>query len=130
LTFKRYLSLISSHLRLLTIINLKLSESRPVSKVFHPPLKLNDLHVQGGLLAPECGDLLLIPSIFLLLPREVSLDVLFDLEKLVGEGLAYILGLKGKLAFKLRFLDSKLRHVGFVHLELVLDLADEVLRRV
>ena len=98
-------------------------------EVLHPPLELDDLHVQGGLLAPECGDLLLIPCIFLLLSREVSLDVLFDLEKLVGEGLADILGLKGKLALKLRFLDSKLRHVGFVHLELVLDLADEVLRR-
>lgn len=70
---------------------------------------------------------MLVPCIFLLLSREVSLDVLFDLEKLVGEGLADILGLKGKLALKLRFLDSKLRHVGFVNLELVLDLADEVL---
>jgi hypothetical protein len=98
-------------------------------EVFHPPFELNDLHVQGGLLAPECSNLLLVPSIFLLLTREVSLDVLFDLEKLVGESLADILGLKGKLALKLRFLDSKLRHVGFVDLELVLDLADEVLRR-
>ena len=70
-------------------------------EVLHPPLELDDLHVQGGLLAPECGDLLLVPSIFLLLTREVSLDVLFHLEKLVGESLAYILGLKGKLAFKL-----------------------------
>ena len=97
-------------------------------EVLHSPLELDDLHVQGGLLAPECGDLLLVPSIFLLLTREVSLDVFFDLEKLVGQGLADILGLKGKLALKLRFLNSQLRYVGFVNLELVLDLADEVLR--
>ena len=62
-------------------------------EVLHPPLELDDLHVQGGRLAPECGDLLLVPCIFLLLSREVPLDVLFDLEKLVGEGLADILGL-------------------------------------
>jgi hypothetical protein len=46
----------------------------------HAPLELDHLHVEGGLLAAESSDLLLVARILLLLLREVTLDVLLHLE--------------------------------------------------
>ena len=67
--------------------------SQLVLKSCHPALELKHLHIKGGLLAPESCDLLLKPSILLLLMREVALDILFYLKELVSEGFADILGL-------------------------------------
>ena len=96
-------------------------------EVLHPSLKFDDLHVEGGLLAPEGSDLLLIPRVLLLLPRKVTLDVLLDFEEFVGEGLADVLGLKGQLAFQSGFLNAQLGNICLVHLELILDLSDKIL---
>jgi len=41
----------------------------------------------------------------------VPLDVLLDLEKLVGERLANVLGLQGKLTLQSRFFNAKLAHI-------------------
>jgi hypothetical protein len=41
----------------------------------------------------------------------VPLDVLLDLEKLVGERLANVLGLQGKLTLQSRFFNTKLAHI-------------------
>jgi hypothetical protein len=62
-------------------------------EVLHSSLEFDYLHVKSGLLAPECGDLLLEARVLLLLTSKVPLDVLLDLEKLVGEGFADVLGL-------------------------------------
>ena len=75
-------------------------------KVSHPSFELDNLHIESGLLAPECRDLLLISCVFLFLMCEMSLDVLLDLEKLVCEGLANVLGLQGQLALEACFFDT------------------------
>ena len=99
-------------------------------KVLHPPLQFDDLHVEGGLLAPEGSDLLLEPRVLLLLTRKVTLDVLLYLEEFIGESFADVLGLKGKLTFQSGFLNTQLGYVGLIHLELILDLSYEILHDV
>lgn len=67
-------------------------------KVLHASLQLDNLHIEGGLLAPEGSDLLLETCVLLFLPCEVTLDVLLHLEQLVCQGFAHILGLECELA--------------------------------
>ncbi len=57
----------------------------------------------------------------------MTLDVFLNLEELVGEGFADVLGLEGKLPFQSGFLNAQLGDVGLVDLELILDLSDEIL---
>lgn len=69
-------------------------------KVLHASLQLDNLHIEGGLLAPEGSDLLLEAGVFLFLPREVTLDVLLHFEQLICQGFTHILGLECELTLK------------------------------
>ena len=60
----------------------------------HASFELHHLHVKGSLFSAESSNLLLESCIFLLLMGEVALDILFNLEKLIGESLAHILCLQ------------------------------------
>ena len=59
----------------------------------HSTLQLQQLHVQGSLLALERSHLLLYSRVLGLLMRVVSLHFLLDLEVLIGQRLANILRL-------------------------------------
>ena len=66
----------------------------------HPPFELQHLHVQGGLLPPERGDLLLEACVLLLLMSEMPLDVFLDFEQLVCQRFSHVLRLQGQRLLK------------------------------
>jgi len=66
----------------------------------HSALLFEQLHVEGGLLTPECGHLLLDAGVLSLLESVMTLHFLLDLEVLVSEGFADLLGLEGQNAFE------------------------------
>ena len=87
----------------------------------HSALQLEHLHVQGGLLAAECCDLLLVARVLLLLVREVSRNIFLHLEKVVGEGFSNVLSLQGKTGLQLRLFLLEGLHFGLVELQVFLD---------
>ena len=50
----------------------------------HAALQLNELHVESGLLAPKCSNLLLKAGVLILLVGVMSLHFLFDFKVLVS----------------------------------------------
>ena len=96
-------------------------------EVCHASLEFNHLHVKCGLFAAECSNLLLIACILLFLMREVTLDVLFDLEQLVSKSLAHILSLQGQVCLQYRFFLAQTLHILFVIGEFILNSTDHIL---
>lgn len=60
----------------------------------HTALQFDKLHVEGGLLTPECSDLLLQAGILVLLVGVMSLHFLFDFKVLVCKSFANFLRLE------------------------------------
>lgn len=60
----------------------------------HASLQLDQLHIQGRLLTSEGSRLLLQAAILVLLVRVVSFHFFLDLEVLIGQSLADLLGLQ------------------------------------
>ena len=66
----------------------------------HSSLHLEQLHVEGSLLAPECSNLLLDARVLSLLESVVALHFLLHLEVLVSEGFAHLLCLQREYTFE------------------------------
>lgn len=81
----------------------------------HAALQLNQLHVKGGLLSTQGGDLLLKATVLVLLVSIVALHFLFHLEVLVGEGLADFLGLESDHGLKSFLLAAENVYLLSVH---------------
>ena len=87
----------------------------------HASLQLHHLHIEGGLLASESSDLLLEPSILLLLVGKVTLDVLLNFEQLISESFADVLSLHCQVLLEFSFVGAQNLHLLFVICKLLLN---------
>jgi len=92
----------------------------------HSSLELEQLHVEGGLLAAECRHLLLNARVLSFLMGVVPFHLLLDLEVLIGECLADFLGLEGKHTFESLLLTSEHLHLLLVVVEFLGESLDHV----
>ena len=93
----------------------------------HTTLQLEQLHIQGGLLAAKGRHLLLQARILGLLMRVVTFHFFFNFKVFVGEGLADLLGLHGEDALERVLLRAEHLHLALVEVEFLCQLLDHVL---
>ena len=92
------------------------------------PLQLEQLHVEGRLLASQRRNLLLDSRVLGLLVRVVAFHLFFDLEVFVGQRLAHLLRLHCQHTFQGLLLRAQHLHLFLMVLKLVRQLQDHFLR--
>lgn len=95
----------------------------------HPSFKLQQLHIECGLLSLKRSDLLLYPGILGFLVRIVSLHFLLDLEQLVCQGLTHILRLHSQHTLERFFFATQNLHVFFVVVQFICQLSYHILQK-
>ena len=96
-------------------------------KLGHTALQLQELHIEGSLLATERRGLLLEARVLGLLVSVVAFHFFFDFEVFVGEGLANLLSLHGEDTLKCVLLRAQHLHLALMEVEFLSELTNHVL---